>query len=76
MYQKTMWKQCDNVKEVSDEATENYHLNLQAAPLCFTKLWSELQLIVQHDFTVVIHSHRSHIVVFSHSAKQPTEAVG
>ncbi len=49
MYQKTMGKQCNNVKWVthSDEPTENYQLNLQ--------LPSALQSYIEFQLIVFIH---------------------
>lgn len=66
MYEMTMW-QCV-WESGSDEPTVIYE---PAAPLSFTELNNELQLIVYlpgHNFAVLVHSQCSHGIIFREKA--------
>ncbi len=62
------WKQYDNVKGAtcSDEPSENYHPNLQfpSALWSFTTNLSSFFSCMAWNFTVLVHSHCSHNVIF------------
>ncbi len=50
----------------SDEPTENYHLNLQLSLVLwsFIVTFSSLFSCPARNFTVLVHSHCSHVVIF------------
>ncbi len=60
---KTMWQR------ESDEPTENYQLNRQLSSILWSFIvsFSLLFSCPAHNFTVLVHSHRSHCVVFGSS---------
>ncbi len=65
-----MWK-CVNVKGVarSDEPTERCHVNLQLRSTLRSFITSVSSLFSwpAHNFNVLLHSHRSHNIIFGNS---------